>query len=167
MPDRDSFITVDDIDATAAEVERAGGSVMAPPFDVMDAGRMGGMVIEPGGFTWAELVTADQPAAAEFYGKVFGMTSSTIETEGLGAMTTFEVAGESVGSAMPIPAEGIPPMWTTYFAVTDCDAACATIEELGGQVTFGPFDAEPGRIAAVADPAGAHFSIIALAQPPQ
>ena len=182
------YITVDDIDTTTAEVERAGGSVMAPPFDVMTAGRMGvmvaptgavfclweakehpgcGVVNEPGAFTWAELVTADQSAAAEFYGKVLGVTSSTIEMEGLGAMTTFEVAGESVGSAMPIPADGVPPMWTTYFAVADCDAACATIEELGGQVTFGPFDADPGRIAAVADPAGAHFSIIALAQPPQ
>jgi predicted enzyme related to lactoylglutathione lyase len=181
------YLTVDDADATAARVEGAGGSVMAPPFDVMDAGRMGvlvdptgavfciwqpkehpgcELVNEPGAFTWAELLTSDQAVAADFYGKVFGVTSSTIEMEGLGEMTTFEVGGESVGSAMPIPMEGMPPMWTAYFGVADCDAACERIRELGGQVTFGPFDAAPGRIASVADPAGAHFSVIALAEPP-
>ena len=34
------YLTVDDCDFTAGKVESAGGSVMAPPFDVMDAGRM-------------------------------------------------------------------------------------------------------------------------------
>jgi predicted enzyme related to lactoylglutathione lyase len=181
------YITVDDVDATVDAVAGAGGAVMAPAFDVMDAGRMAvivdptGAVVclwqpkehpgceivnEPGAFTWAELVTADQPAAAEFYGKVLGVTSSEMEMEGLGTMTTFEVAGEVVGSAMPPQAEGVPPMWTAYFAVDDCDAACAKVTALGGQVVAGPFDAAPGRIAAVTDPAGAHFSIIALAEPP-
>ena len=35
-----TYITVDDIEATAAKVAGAGGAVAAPPFDVMDAGRM-------------------------------------------------------------------------------------------------------------------------------
>ena len=34
------YFTVDDVDAMAAKVEAVGGSVMAPPFDVMTAGRM-------------------------------------------------------------------------------------------------------------------------------
>lgn len=181
------YLTVDDIDATVADVAGAGGSVMAPAFDVMDAGRMAvvvdptGAVVclwepkdhpgceivnEPGAFTWAELVTGDQAGAAAFYGTLLGLTSSTMEMEGLGEMTTFEVDGESVASAMPIPAEGVPPMWTVYFAVDDCDVACEKVTALGGAVTFGPFDAAPGRIAAVADPSGGHFSVIALAEPP-
>lgn len=181
------YLTVDDADATVAKVEGAGGSVMAPAFDVMDAGRMAvivdpvGAVVclwepkehpgceivnEPGAFTWAELVTNDQEAAATFFGKLVGATSTTIAMEGLGSMTTLEIGGESVASAMPIPAEGVPPMWTVYFGVDDCDAACARVTELGGSITFGPFDAEPGRIASVADPAGGMFSIIALAEQP-
>ena len=39
------YFTVDDVDAMAAKVEAAGGSVMAPPFDVMTAGRMTGEAI--------------------------------------------------------------------------------------------------------------------------
>lgn len=105
-------------------------------------------------------------AAAAFFGKFVGATSTTVQMEGLGTMTTFEVGGESVASAMPIPAEGMPPTWTVYFAVDDCDAACERITELGGSVAFGPIDAEPGRLATVADPAGGMFSIIALAAPP-
>jgi predicted enzyme related to lactoylglutathione lyase len=33
------YLTVDDADDTVAKVEASGGSVMAPAFDVMDAGR--------------------------------------------------------------------------------------------------------------------------------
>ena len=34
------FLAVDDLDATAAKVEPAGGKVEAGPFDVMELGRM-------------------------------------------------------------------------------------------------------------------------------
>ena len=43
-----TYITVDDIEATAAKVEPAGGNVTAPPFDVMDAGRMS-VISDPSG----------------------------------------------------------------------------------------------------------------------
>lgn len=181
------YLTVDDIEATAAGAVDAGGSVMAPPFDVMDAGRMAvltdpsGAVIclwqakehigaevvnEPGAFTWAELTTTDQPAIAEFYGKLVGMTSEVTEMPGLGQMTFLKINGEDVASAMPPPMEGMPNHWGAYFAVEDTDAACARIRELGGQVLAEPFDIAPGRCAPVMDPAGAAFSIIALAEQP-
>ena len=35
-----SYITVDDLDATVAKVAPAGGTVLQPPIDVMDSGRM-------------------------------------------------------------------------------------------------------------------------------
>ena len=81
-------------------------------------------------------------------------------------MTFWKVAGEDVASGMNPPMEGIPPHWQAYFAVADCDAACEQITALGGSVLAPPMDAPPGRMAAVADPAGGMFSIIALAQPP-
>lgn len=181
------YMTVADVDAVAAAVADAGGSVMAPPFDVMDAGRMAVLVDptgavfsiwqpkdnigaeivnEPGAFTWAELTTTDQAGAAEFYEKLFGMTSQTDEMPGLGEMTFLKIDGEDVASAMPPPMEGIPNSWGVYFAVDDTDATCARIEELGGQVLAEPFDIPPGRCAPVTDPSGAAFSIIALAEPP-
>jgi predicted enzyme related to lactoylglutathione lyase len=88
------YITVADVDATAKLVEGAGGSLHAPPFDVMDAGRMAvvtdpsgaffmlwtakntigaARVNEPGAFTWAELIAPPNDKTASFYEKVVGL----------------------------------------------------------------------------------------------
>jgi len=182
-----AYISVDDIEATVAKVAGAGGSVMAPPFDVMDAGRMavivdpaGGVVSlwqakdhigsqivnEPGAFTWAELQTTDQAAAADFFGKLFGWQANA-EDMGPGMqMTMFTLNGDVVAGAMDVPMPGVPSHWQIYFAVDDCDAACAKATELGGTVLMPPMDSPPGRMAAVMDPSGAAFSIIALAEQP-
>jgi hypothetical protein len=53
-------------------------------------------------------------------------------------------------------------MWGVYFAVADCDASVAKAEALGASVFMPPMDVEPGRIAVLADPVGAVFSILAL-----
>lgn len=47
-----------------------------------------------------------------------------------------------------------------YFVVDDCDAATERVAEGGGAVQHGPIDSRYGRLAIVADPNGAHFSII-------
>src|SRR6478609_8551122 len=39
-PHWNSYIAVDDIEAAVAKVGPAGGTVIAPPFDIFDAGRM-------------------------------------------------------------------------------------------------------------------------------
>jgi len=181
------YLTVEDAEATVGKVEAAGGSVMAPAFDVMDAGRMavvvdptGGVVClwqpkehpgceivnEPGAFTWAELQTPDQDACTEFFAKTVGWDSGAAEMPGLGQMTFWKVAGEDVASGMNPPMEGIPPHWQPYFAVADCDAACEQVAALGGSVLAPPMDAPPGRMATVADSTGGIFSVIALAEQP-
>jgi predicted enzyme related to lactoylglutathione lyase len=60
-----------------------------------------------------------------------------------------------------LPAE-VPPHWAVYFSVADTDVSVARILELGGSVLMAPIDIEPGRFAAVADPTGAAFNVIAL-----
>ena len=61
------------------------------------------------------------------------------------------------------PAWGMPAQWVTYFSVVNTDAAVAKIVAHGGKV-MGSIDDSPfGRLAAVADPAGAFFKVI---QPP-
>ena len=182
------YITVDDIDATVGAVEAAGGSVMAEPFDVFTAGRMGvivdptGAVVclwqpgdnigseivnQPGAFTWAELQTNDQDAAAEFYTKLLGLTSAQEDLGEMGTMTMFLAGEEVVGATMNTPVEGVPPHWHVYFGVADADASVAKVAEMGGTVLAPPFDIPPGRMATVQDPAGAVFSIIALAEQPE
>lgn len=177
------YITVDDVDATAGAVEAAGGSIMAPPFDVFTAGRMmvavdkGGAVIcfwqagesigsevtnEPGAFTWAELSTGDPAADTAFYADLLGHEVVTADMGGPFVMTILKRGGEDVATVVPLMADGVPPNWMPYFAVDDCDAAMTQIEELGGQVHMGPVDIPPGRFAIGADPEGAAFAIIKL-----
>lgn len=88
-----SYIWVDDADATTARVRAAGGTVLAQPGDVGDAGRMaifadpdgaafrvwearehrGATVVnEPGSLNFNDLHTPDLERARAFYGGVFG-----------------------------------------------------------------------------------------------
>ena len=181
-PHWNSYVTVDDVEATTAQVAGAGGTVIAPAFDVMDAGRMsviqdptgamlnlwqaknniGAQVVnETGAFSWSELITPDVPKAAEFYNKLFGWT--TLTHEGGMPYTEFQLDGTSIAGAMNPPMPGIPTFWGVYFSVADCDATVERAKSLGGSVFAGPMDIEPGRFAVLADPQGAMFNVIKMA----
>ncbi len=55
---------------------------------------------------------------------------------------------------------GVPPSWLSYVAVSDVDATVARALELGGALVVSSFDVvEAGRLAVIADPAGAAFGI--------
>ncbi len=56
-------------------------------------------------------------------------------------------------------------MWGVYFAVDDCDQTAEIAKANGGAVMQGPIDIEPGRMAVVADPAGAVFNVIKMTTP--
>ena len=179
------YVTVTDVDACAAQVPGAGGTVAMAPFDVMDVGRMaliadptGALVClwqpkghigaylvnEPGTFAWEEVMTPDIAAATEFYAKIFGWEASPVDMPGM-QYTELKLNGRGIGGALPPPMEGVPAMWAVYFAVDDCDKAVEVAQSNGGTVIQPPFDIPPGRMAVVADPAGAMFNVIKLAQP--
>jgi uncharacterized protein len=178
-PHWNSYVTVADVEAAVAAVGPAGGVVLAPPFDVMDAGRMAvvqdpsgavfelwqakahlgaGLVNEPGTFTWTELTTPDIPKAAAFYKAVLGWDAAT--SDGPMPYTEFKLGGVSIAGAMNPPMPGIPPSWGIYFAVADTDATVAQAKSLGGAVVVEPTDIPPGRFAVLTDPQGAYFNII-------
>lgn len=180
-PHWNSYVTVSDVDASAAQVVPAGGQVMMPPFDVMDAGRMAvvadptGAVInlwqaknnigselvnEAGAFSWNELLTPDVPKAAEFYNKIFGWEANHI-TEGMD-YTEFKLDGNSIAGGMNPPMPGMPPVWTIYFSVDDTDATVAKAQSAGGAVFMPPTEIPPGRFAVLADPQGAVFNVIKM-----
>ena len=169
------YMSVTDVDATAALVTANGGSVVAPPMDVFESGRMAvfqdpagtffsawqpkehigcQLVNEPGSFGWNELSTADLGASRAFYAQVFGWTVD----EGTG---TFSIDGNMVCGAHEA-GEGEFPSWSVWFTVADCDASVATATELGGSVVMPPNDMDFGRGAMVADPAGAVFGLAAV-----
>jgi predicted enzyme related to lactoylglutathione lyase len=175
------YVSVADADATAGEVAAAGGQVIAPPFDVMEAGRMAviadptgaafciwqpkdaigaGIVNEHGALSWEELMTPDVPKAAAFYKKLLGWESETTPD---GSYTEFKLDGRSIGGAMKPPMDGIPPVWGVYFAVDDTDKAVEIAKANGGRAFQEPMDIEPGRFAVLADPAGAMFNVIKMA----
>ena len=122
------------------------------------------LVNEPGTINWNELITTD-PAAAAFYQAVVGLTTSKMDM-GAGEYTLFEADGQMVGGTTPPQMPGTPNHWHVYFGAANADATVAKATELGGSVLVPPFDTPVGRMAVIADPQGAVFSIIQQAQQP-
>lgn len=181
-----TYITVDDIAASIAKVEAAGGTVMMPSMQVMEAGHMAvigdptGAVIcmwqpiqhigcevvnEPGALIWNEMSNTDVASAKQFYEAVFGMGSVDQDMGAPDPYTVFTVDEEMVAGAMVPPMEGIPNHWAVYFAVDDADASAAKAADLGGTV-FAPVMEIPtvGRIAGISDPTGAMFFLMQPAE---
>jgi len=181
-----TYVNVVSADDSAEAVNRAGGQVIVPPMDVLDAGRMavfvdpvgaffsvwqpgthpGAQVVnEPGTWSWTELLTTDLDASKRFYAEVFGWATNVQDAGPMGQYVEWLVDGRSVAGMMQkppmLPAE-VPPHWAVYFSVGDADAAVARVAELGGTVLMPPMDIEPGRFAPVTDPTGATFNVIAL-----
>ncbi len=182
-----TYVSVDDADAAADRITQAGGTVFVPPMDVLDVGRMvvfadptgaacavwqarahqgAGLVNEPGALTWNELSSRNTPAAADFYSAVFGWGAATAQM-GHGEYTEWQLDGFPVGGMMPMPEEvpaEVPSYWLAYFGTADCDATVTRARDGGAQVVVPPSDIPPGRFAVLADPTGATFAVIRLAQ---
>lgn len=178
------YVTVASTDETVTRARGLGGRVLAPSFDVMDAGRMAvlqdptgaafcvwepkhhigaGILGEPGALCWSELTTRDMNAAETFYAQLFGWVPKRSAPGAEMAYTEFSVQGQpSIGMmGMPegMPA-GVPSYWMPYFQVVDCDASTAQVTSLGGRVMVPPRDIpKTGRFAVVSDPQGAMFAL--------
>jgi predicted enzyme related to lactoylglutathione lyase len=176
-----SYITVDSADDAAAKAGELGATVHAPPFDVMDVGRMAviqdpqgaffmvwqpkttigaELVNVPGAFCWNELYTTDLDAAKGFYGGLFGWTWDSFE-ESPDPYFFIEHDGHGNGGIREVGDTGMPPNWLVYFAVEDMDAGVSKVNELGGQTMMGPVTIDTLNIAIVKDPQGAVFALYA------
>jgi uncharacterized protein len=108
-----TYVWVDSADETAAKVRSAGGQVITPPFDILDAGRMAvfadpagatfcvwqagehkgaQLVNEPNTWNWSDLNTRDVEGAKAFYGAVFGWEASRVDF-GFGESYMWRVPG--------------------------------------------------------------------------
>jgi uncharacterized protein len=182
-PRWNSYVTVESASDAAEKAEAAGAKVHAPPFDVMDAGRMaviqdpsGGVVAlwEPkdnpgaglvnahGALAWNDLMTHDVEKATEFYCELFGWEVAPV-TEDAGNERVVIRNGERMNGGMARMPESMgddtPPHWLPYFGVDDVDAAVRATEEGGGSKLSDPVDVPAGRLAVLADPQGAVFAV--------
>jgi uncharacterized protein len=182
------YIAVADADQSAKRAAELGGKVLAPPFDVMDAGRMAviqdptgaifqlwqpkrnqgiGIAGAEGTLCWADLSTPDPARAKPFYEGLFGwkISASPNDTSGYLHLQNGEeyIGGMPPASARPPDA---PPHWLLYFFVSDVDASAAKAKQLGAAIHMAPMDIQNvGRMAILADPQGAVFSIFGAPKP--
>jgi predicted enzyme related to lactoylglutathione lyase len=110
---------------------------------------------EPGVPSWVDTWQDDAEATGEFYADLFGW-----QVESGPDYSMFKLRGRDVaGFGSPRP-EGIDAQWTTYVWVDSADDSAARARDAGGSVLVEPFDAlDGGRIAIIADPAGAALGV--------
>jgi uncharacterized protein len=176
-----SYISVQNADAVADRARELGATVHAPPFDVMEAGRMAviqdpqgahfllwqanrhigaALVNAPGAPSWNELASPDLDASKEFYSSLFGWTVEPFEGSPQPYLTIKNGEANN-GGIRELDSPGPPPHWLVYFAIDDIDQGLAKVEQLGGVKHAGPMDIGIAKIAVVADPQGAIFALYA------
>lgn len=181
------YIAADNVDESARRATELGATVVAPPFDVMDVGRMA-VVQDPtgamfclwqekkssgietknadGAFCWADLSTPDVARASEFYTKLFGWTLEKSENDPSGYLH-IKNGDEYIGGIPPAAHRdpNAPPHWLLYFETSNCDASVDKAKQNGAKVYYGPMSMENvGRFAVLADPQGAVFSVFQSAR---
>jgi len=177
-----SYVSVEDVDATAKAAAANGGKVIGAPYDIPGVGRTAriadpqGAELSPfknamgdpadalppaGGWAWNELHTTDVTKALQFYEKVLGFSSRAMDMGPGGTYHILSRGGVERGGVTSYLPSGVPPHWLPYVAVEDADATIARARRLGATIPFGPEDiVGVGRIGALQDPTGAALAII-------
>ena len=179
-----TYLSGDDVDATAGAIGDAGGRVLFGPLEVQGQGRMliardpegatfgvwqplahtgAQLVNENGALSWNERMTRDLEGTSRFYGAVFGHAFADLPDIPASSYQLIEVAGRPVAGIYVMPAEvpaEAPPHWLPYFWVDDVDAGFERLRELGGEVLREPVDSPYGRYGPVQDPQGGTLCLI-------
>lgn len=184
------YILVDDVDASAAAITAAGGSVMMPPMDLEGVGRMA-MIADPQGApfyimkgasdepshsfaatepkvghcAWNELASSDPEAAKAFYRAQFKWVDG--ESMDMGPMGSYDFLkvgddrGFNIGAVYTKVPEDPQSHWLFYFRVPDIDKAVDTITTNKGRILQEPIEVPGGDFSIVGyDPQGAAFGLI-------
>ena len=179
------YLNVADLDASIAEIQKAGGTLRMPGMDMPGVGRIALLtdpqgaafyIIQPamegtstvfapgkpGHGGWHELHTTDWQAALAFYGDQFGFAKTdALDMGPMGTYLLFNSGGDAIGGMMNNP--NIPhPGWLYYFNVEDISTARTRVEAAGGTILMGPQEVPGGMwILQAQDPQGAMFALVA------
>ncbi len=188
MPANDTwkiYLNTDDITKTIDAATAAGAQIIGTATPIADLGTMAVLIDptgahlgawEPGTFpgytvlgehgapSWSELHTRDHAAAVAFYQSVFHWDTNTVGDTDEFRYTVMqnpegdgELAGiMDAGAWLP---EGVPAHWSIYWEVDDAAATIDRVKALGGSVVMDVEATPYGRLATVADPAGAQFKL--------
>ena len=183
-----SYVAVANVEDAAEKAAGMGGTVIVPPMDVMEFGRMasiidptGGalglweakthigaeLIGEPGAFCWAELYTYDTKAASNFYSGLFGWEVQQVQGAAGLPYNLFTSGGAPAAGMLAIqPIWGeVPPNWTVYFAVENLDEALEKVKAMGGSVQVQPMSIPTiGRLTLITDPQHVYVMLIELEQ---
>jgi predicted enzyme related to lactoylglutathione lyase len=176
------YVAVESADNTAKLAGETGGKVLAGPFDVMTFGRMAviqdptGVVFciwepkdhvgttvagENGTACWADLSSPDADRAKAFYEGLFGWKIAPAPNFPPD-YSIIQNGGQMIGGVAPAAFRNpkTPPHWMIFFLAADLDAVAAKAKQLGGAEHLPPTSMGGARLAVLADPQGAAFSII-------
>jgi uncharacterized protein len=118
----------------------------------------------PSTINWVDFVSTDLDAASAFYTGLFGWETYDMPMPGGdGIYRFFRLDGRdaAAGGSMPgeMAAQGIPSHWNIWVA-GNADEVAGKAAAAGGQVLMAPTTLGPsGRLAMVADPAGAAVGV--------
>ena len=173
-PHWSSYVSVENADEVAGRVEGLGGKLLAPPFDVLDSGRMavlqdptGAMlslwqpgrhigarlVNDPGCVTWNDLATPDPDAAAAFY---TGLLGWDVQQQAPGYATIANAGAPNGGIRRETE---LPPHWLPYFTTESVTQTAAEASDAGGQVLVADLRVPAGTVGVFLDPQGAPFAV--------
>ena len=178
-----AHVEVENVDKTAASVQKLGGKIHKEPTDIPTVGRFAVIgdpqgafisIFTPAGnemaahdtskpqeFCWNELLTSDSAAAFKFYSELFGW--KIIQEMNMGPMGVYRIFGigdKQFGGMMTLPAGNpMPPMWMFYIETANLDGATAKATQNGARLMNGPMDVPGGRVAQLMDPQGAAFAL--------
>ena len=177
------YVGTTDLDASLARASSVGGQVLAPAMTIGPLGRMA-VLADParavfglweaadfGGFArvgdagfpaWFDVQSTDVEATRTFLRDLFGYTESIPDpAPPMADYRQLDIGGQPVLGSMGAFAVPIS-FWMTYFATTDVDGAAARASGAGGTLLHGPEDTPFGRMATLADPEGAVFSLVGV-----
>ncbi len=179
-----TVLSAKDVDAVTTAATQRGATVLRPAHDLPGFGREAvyadpqgavfaaftsasgdppDVLAQPGQWIWSALITTDPDAAAGFYQAVFDY--EVYDLPGPGDAGHMMLADDEFARAavnpMPVSRPDARAYWLDFVRVDDAAAAVAKATSLGGRVLVAPrMDRHGGRIAVIADPAGAPFGIM-------
>lgn len=179
-----SYLRVDDVDASSKAAVANGGKELVPPTDI-PPGRFS-VIASPSGATfslfheassdsehhpggvggvhWVELHSKKVDADIAWLTKTFGFETSVMDMPD-GPYTILKSGDEMRGGVMASKEDASPSMWLTWINVDDVDATLKRATSHRGNVLASPFEVPGiGRLAIIQDPANGVIGVMTPAE---